>query len=91
MTLSERNVRIDVLRGVAVLGVLLIHTQNAWYLAAGNVFVEQGIRLRLRDTWLGMLSAPATLGFLGLNLFFLLSGFCIHLWTLKRQNNAPFW
>lgn len=81
----ERNTKIDVLRGMAVLGVLLIHTQNAWYLGAGNELVEQGRRLRLRETWPGLFSTPVTFGFLGLNLFFILSGLCIHLWTLKRH------
>lgn len=86
MSLSQRNHRVDVLRGLAVLGVLLIHTQNAWYLGAGSDW-PSGERLRMRDHWLGILSMPVSFGFLGLNLFFLLSGFCIHLWTVQRQGS----
>ncbi|MEW6690497.1 MAG: acyltransferase [Pseudomonadota bacterium] len=72
-----RDVRIDVLRAVAALAVLLFHAQNAWYLGVGGELAP-GERLRLRDTWLGLASSPLTLGFLGLNLFFVLSGLCIH-------------
>lgn len=80
----QRNHRIDVLRGLAVLGVLLIHTQNAWYIGSGSDWPGE---VRMRDHWLGVLSIPVTFGFLGVNLFFLLSGFCIHLWTIRQQNN----
>lgn len=90
MTLAERDHKIDVLRGLAVLGVLLIHTQNAWYLGVGSD-IPLETRLRLRDHWLGILSIPVTFGFLGLNLFFVLSGLCIHLWTLKRSAASPDW
>lgn len=83
MELPNRDGRIDALRGLAVLGVLLLHTQNAWYLGAGSDLAVESMP-RLRDHWLGILSIPTTFGFLGLNLFFVLSGLCIHLWTLKR-------
>lgn len=85
MNLADRDSKIDVLRGIAVLGILLIHTQNAWYLGVGGDLLADE-RLRLRDHWLGILSIPFTFGFLGLNLFFVLSGFCIHLWMLRRKN-----
>ncbi len=90
MTLPERDLRIDALRGVAALAVLLFHAQNAWYLGVGGEIAIED-RLRLRDTWLGLASSPLTLGFLGLNLFFVLSGLCIHAWYLGlRERGAGF-
>lgn len=83
-----RDARIDALRAIAALSVLLFHAHNAWYLGVGGE-VGANEQLRLRDTWLGLVSSPITLGFLGLNLFFVLSGLCIHSWylnhTLARQ------
>lgn len=85
-----RDARIDVLRAIAALSVLLFHAQNAWYLGMGGDVVIAD-RLRLRDTWIGLASSPVTLGFLGLNLFFVLSGLCIHAWYLgMRERGGTF-
>lgn len=78
---GHRDLRIDVLRAVAALAVLLFHSQNAWYLGVGGETATDE-RLRMSDTWIGLASSPLTLGFLGLNLFFVLSGLCIHAWYL---------
>jgi peptidoglycan/LPS O-acetylase OafA/YrhL len=81
---AERDIRIDALRGVAALGVLALHTQNAWYLGVGSD-VDPERRLRLMDHWLGIASIPVTFGWLGVNLFFVLSGLCIHYWLLNAR------
>lgn len=84
---SGRDTRIDVLRAVAALLVLLFHAQNAWYLGVGTD-IAASERMRLSDTWLGLASSPLTLGFLGLNLFFVLSGLCIHAWYLSMRERG---
>jgi peptidoglycan/LPS O-acetylase OafA/YrhL len=83
----NRDLRIDVLRAIAVIAVVLLHTQNAWFYGSGGDW-PIGDRMHMRDTWLGIASIPVTFGFLGLNLFFLLSGLCIHLWWLKRSHGS---
>jgi peptidoglycan/LPS O-acetylase OafA/YrhL len=80
---AERDVKIDALRGLAALGVLAFHAQNAWYLGSGSD-IDPASRLRLMDHWLGIASIPVTFGWLGVNLFFVLSGLCIHYWHLNR-------
>lgn len=87
---QSRDLRIDALRAIAALAVLLFHVQNAWYLGFG-ADIAMGERMRLSDTWLGLASSPLTLGFLGLNLFFVLSGLCIHTWYLgMRERGGKF-
>lgn len=81
---ANRDLRIDALRGGAALAVLALHTQNAWYLGVG-ADADPGQRLRLMDHWLGMASIPVTFGWLGVNLFFVLSGLCIHYWLLNAR------
>ncbi len=83
----NRDSRIDALRGIAVIGVVLLHTQNAWFYGSGGD-LPIGDRMHMRDHWLGIASIPVTFGFLGLNLFFLLSGLCIHLWWLKKSQDG---
>jgi len=78
--------RIDVLRGVAILSVFLLH----WY---GAAFGTDHLR------WNGLVrdfaSAPNTAfwcfyplsyGWMGVSLFFVISGFCIHVSTLQTGN-----
>lgn len=78
-----RDARIDVLRAIAAFSVLVFHAHNSWYLGVGGE-VAATDQLRLRDTWIGLASSPITLGFLGLNLFFVLSGLCIHSWYINH-------
>lgn len=72
---------IDALRGVAALGVVLYHsllqTQNA---LPGNFF-RWPVRL---------LQVVSSFGYIGVFLFFVISGFCIHLqWARSRANQQP--
>ncbi|MDQ2937607.1 MAG: acyltransferase [Acidobacteriota bacterium] len=72
---------IDALRGVAALGVVLYHsllqTQNA---LPGN-FLRWPVKL---------LQFVSSFGYIGVFLFFVISGFCIHLqWAKSRANQQP--
>ena len=68
---------IDVLRGAAALGVVLCHTTK------GSLFLDS---FRIAP-WVTVLALPAAFGFSGVYLFFVISGFCIHLaWARERAN-----
>lgn len=66
--MRDRLLSIDALRGLAAFTVVLYHTH--------------AVDLH-SPTWLKLIAAPATYGFAGVYLFFVLSGFCIHLRTAR--------
>jgi len=86
--------RIDVLRGLAIFGVLLLH----WYGAAFGVDHLQWKGL-VRDfssapSRAFLVLYPLSYGWMGVSLFFLISGFCIHASTLQAgdlQTRRFFW
>jgi peptidoglycan/LPS O-acetylase OafA/YrhL len=69
--------RIDVLRGVAILLVLMCH----YWAAATQGLTRAG--MEHPEGWGRLLLAPMEFGHQGVKLFFVLSGFCIHLSYLK--------
>ncbi|AFY71804.1 acyltransferase 3 [Thalassoporum mexicanum PCC 7367] len=77
--------QIDVIRGIAIIGVFLYHLYGAvfgidnfqW---AGD-FKDYGA---IPSKWFAVFY-PYHFGFLGVPLFFILSGFCIHLSFLKKE------
>ncbi len=72
---------IDALRGIAALGVVLYHAiSQAAVVAPANLF-----------HWpVKLLQFGASLGYIGVFLFFVISGFCIHLqWARARANGQP--
>jgi peptidoglycan/LPS O-acetylase OafA/YrhL len=93
-TLSTANhsgkvhfLRLDMLRGVAILLVFLFH----YLLAVEQRDVTLASDARLSDTWAPLLLLHRV-GFLGVQLFFVISGFCIHYsylsWKRKSRGEA---
>jgi len=81
--------RLDVLRGLAILAVFLFHYVLEFYPQAS--YPWQGIFLdphAFRGT--NLLVFPFLQGYLGVPLFFIISGFVIHWGTLQRGKNFSF-
>lgn len=72
--LTGRLKSIDFLRGCAVLGVVLTHS-----------YPHEAAHLSTQKTWFGYLGTIVGKGALGVPLFFVISGFCIHLRWAKRH------
>jgi peptidoglycan/LPS O-acetylase OafA/YrhL len=78
---SGRFENIDALRGIAALGVVFYHAvMQAGSAVPGNIF-----------RWpVKLLQFVSSFGYIGVFLFFVISGFCIHLqWAKARANNQP--
>ncbi|HCX30343.1 MAG TPA: hypothetical protein DHU55_11360, partial [Blastocatellia bacterium] len=79
--LEGRLQSIDALRGVAALGVVLYHAVLRTENAVPNNFFRWPVRL---------LQFGSSFGYIGVFLFFVISGFCIHLqWAKSRAANQP--
>ena len=71
---------IDALRGVAALGVVLYHAVEQGKHVVPNNFLQYPVR---------MIQFGSSLGYIGVFLFFVISGFCIHLqWARARAAGA---
>jgi peptidoglycan/LPS O-acetylase OafA/YrhL len=75
---SGRLLTIDLLRGIAAIAVMLFHALGL------GIFVHAG-ELRLPQSWVDGGIFPVSFGFAGVYLFFVISGFCIHLRWVKNQ------
>jgi len=72
---------IDALRGIAALGVVLYHAVLQTSNAVPNNFLRWPVKL---------LQFLSSFGYIGVFLFFVISGFCIHLqWAKSRANGQP--
>src|SRR5688500_8166528 len=77
---SSRLITIDFLRGIAAIGVMLYHAGNT------GIFVKRGEVAQV--SWLESIGIyPISFGFTGVYLFFVISGFCIHLRWVKSATN----
>ena len=71
---------IDALRGVAALGVVLYHAVEQGKHVVPNNFLQYPVR---------MIQFGSSLGYIGVFLFFVISGFCIHLqWARAKAAGA---
>jgi peptidoglycan/LPS O-acetylase OafA/YrhL len=84
--------RLDVVRGAAILGVLLFHCLNATWGPERSFPYWNGVRKITFDLTSGTAFwlYPCFLGFLGVAMFFSLSGFCIH-YSASRSKSASRW
>ena len=81
---------IDALRGVAALGVVVYHAVEQGRHVLPSNFLEYPVRL---------VQVGSSFGYIGVFLFFVISGFCIHLqWARAKAAGtepdirfAPFW
>lgn len=75
---------IDILRGLAALAVVLFHVRvDLW--VGWNELHSAGAHFSPWDRLLSWLSVPMVFGGSGVMLFFLISGFCVHLPFAGRQ------
>src|SRR6267142_3240934 len=76
--MGDRLQSIDALRGIAALGVVLYHAVLQTPNAVPNNFFRWPVKL---------LQFGSSFGYIGVFLFFVISGFCIHLqWAKSRAN-----
>ncbi len=76
-----RLLGIDALRGIAALGVVLYHTVYQASVALPGNFLDWPVRL---------IQLISSLGYIGVFLFFVISGFCIHLkWAKATASGQP--
>jgi peptidoglycan/LPS O-acetylase OafA/YrhL len=79
---------IDALRGLAAFVVVLYHARDLLWVGTSEMFRRYRFQPRL-EAWLGYLTGPLSLGWLGVTLFFVLSGYCIHRRGAQRLADNP--
>jgi peptidoglycan/LPS O-acetylase OafA/YrhL len=87
----DRVSAIDALRGLAALAVVIYHARNIFWIGLAETWRRSGAHPDF-NALLGYLSAPFSYGGLGVTLFFVLSGYCIHrrgAGVLAQNPDAP--
>ncbi len=75
---TNRLTSIDALRGIAALSVVAYHARGDLWIGVRELWRTEGLNLCDANVVLGYLTGPLYFGFLGVPLFFVLSGYCIH-------------
>lgn len=73
----NRSIAIDALRGAAALMVVVYHARSSLWVGLRSTYDQYGVSLNI-NALMGYLSIPFSFGGLGVTLFFVLSGYCIH-------------
>lgn len=85
----NRSHAIDVLRALAALAVVAYHSRAEFWVGFRDTYSMHGIRTIRPDVWLSYGSGIFSLGWLGVPIFFVLSGYCIHLGFATKLSTAP--
>ena len=85
----NRSHSIDVLRALAALAVVFYHARAEFWVGLRETYSTYGIRTIRPDIWLSYGSGIFSLGWLGVPIFFVLSGYCIHLGFATKLKTAP--
>lgn len=89
---QSRIEAVDALRGIAALIVVIYHARCGLWIGIGELYRQYGLKPSF-EVLLGYLTAPFSLGWTGVVLFFVLSGYCIHrrgALLLANTPDAPF-
>jgi len=79
---------IDALRGLAALAVVFLHARQILWVGMDKLFARYHFQPNL-EAWAGYATFPLKLGWLGVTLFFVLSGYCIHRRGAQRLAANP--
>jgi peptidoglycan/LPS O-acetylase OafA/YrhL len=74
---ETKLVVVEAMRGLAALMVVLYHARAEFWIGIGNSWAANGATLD-PGTLIGYASYPLSYGWFGVQVFFLLSGYCIH-------------
>ena len=75
--LDKRIDAVDQIRGIAALIVVIYHARAVFWEGVAAEWNENGLSADFIG-WIGYSTAPFSLGWFGVHLFFVVSGYCIH-------------
>jgi len=80
---------IDILRALAALMVVLYHARAEYWVGLRETWETHGWHTLRPDIWLAYASGIFSLGWLGVPIFFVLSGYCIHRTFAAKLRDRP--
>jgi peptidoglycan/LPS O-acetylase OafA/YrhL len=85
---AQRLATVDMLRGVAALAVVLYHAREKLWCGTSQLLAETGFPAS-PNAWAGYILSIFRVGWLGVPMFFVLSGYCIHRGYARRLQADP--